>query len=262
MKHPRHLLGAWPRLRAQLADPCRVALFTDFDGTLVRIRRRPGGVRLGAHVRRLLAELSRAGALVGVVSGRRLEDVRGRVGLRGIWYAGAHGFFLRDPANRRFTLLKLAERLLVSRAQRWLARQLRGVPGIALEPKGATVALHYRGASRRCVELARVAIAQFLRKTKGLHLMSGKKVLELVPAREVDKWAAIQFVFAREKRRRPDTIQTVIYLGDDTTDERVFEKMRGISVAVGKRQNTSARYFLRSPAEVRQFLEKLRTQPR
>lgn len=257
MKHPRHLLGAWPRLRRRFADPRRVALFADFDGTLVRIRRRPGGIRLGLRVQRLLAALSRAGALLGVVSGRRLEDVRARVGLRGIWYAGAHGFFLCDPANRRFGLLNPKERMMVSRAHRWLERQLRGVPGIALEPKVATVAVHYRGAPRRSVELARGIIARLLRKAPGLHLMKGKKVLELVPARDVDKWAALQFMLRREKRQRPAAAQTIVYLGDDITDERVFAKLRGITVAVGKRHKTSARYFLRSPAEVRQFLERL-----
>jgi trehalose-phosphatase len=87
--------------------------------------------------------------------------------------------------------------------------------------------------------------------------MKGKKVLELVPARDVDKWAALQFMLRREKRQRPAAAQTIVYLGDDATDERVFARLRGITVAVGKRHKTSARYFLRSPAEVRQFLERL-----
>lgn len=254
MMGPRHLFDAWPALRRVLGEPHRVALFTDLDGTLVRIGRRPGSVRLARPVRGLLARLASAGAVVGVISGRRLADVRARVDVRGIWYAGVHGHFLRDPANRRFTLLNQRNRALIRCAGRHLSRHLRGVPGIAVEAKGATVAVHYRGASREIVARARGALARCQQKVPGLRLMEGKKVWELFPHCEVDKWAAIQFILRRERRKRPSAGRTVIYLGDDTTDERVFRKMRGISVAVGKRHKTAARFFLRSPAEVRQFL--------
>jgi len=254
MTRPRHLFDAWPTLRRELADPRRVALFTDFDGTLVRIRRRPSGVRLAPPVRALLARLACTGAVVGVISGRRLSDVRRRVGVRSIWYVGVHGFFLRDPANRRFALLNPTEQALLRRAQRRLSHLLRGIPGIGVEPKGATVAVHYRGASRQSVERARALLARCREEIPSLHLMAGKKVWELFPERAVDKWAAIQFILKRERKKRPSAGHTVIYLGDDTTDERVFRKMRGISVAVGKRHKTAARFFLRSPAEVRQFL--------
>jgi trehalose-phosphatase len=126
-----------------------------------------------------------------------------------------------------------------------------------VEPKGATVAVHYRGASRRNVVRAREALTQCREEIPGLHLMKGKKVWELLPKREVDKWAAIQFILKRERRKRRSAGRTLVYLGDDTTDERVFRKMPGISVAVGKRHKTAARFFLRSPAEVRQFLRRV-----
>jgi alpha,alpha-trehalase len=256
---PRHLLDAWPVLRRAFVDPCRVALFTDFDGTLVRIQRRPGGVRLSRSLRRLLGSLARAGAVVGVISGRRLADARARVGVRGIWYAGVHGYFLQNPANRGFALLNPTTQALIRSAGRKLVRRLRGTPGIVVEEKGATVAVHYRGASRKEIARARAAVARCREAEPGLHWMEGKKVWELFPAHEVDKWAAIQFILRRERKVSPSAGRTLVYLGDDTTDERVFRRMRGISVAVGKRHRTAARFFLRSPAEVRQFLERVET---
>lgn len=257
MTGPRHLLDAWPVLRREFADPRRVALFSDFDGTLVRIQRRPRGVRLSRSLRRLLRRFAHAGAVVGVISGRRLADARTRVGVRGIWYAGVHGCFLQNPANRRFALLNPNEQALIRRAGRKLLRQLRGISGIAVEAKGATVAVHYRGASRERVAQARGVVARCREEMPGLHLMEGKKVWELLPEREVDKWTAIQFILRRERKKCASAGRPLVYLGDDTTDERVFRRMRGISVAVGRRHRTAARFFLRSPAEVRQFLERV-----
>jgi len=254
MRTPRYLFSVWPQIRPQLARARHVALFTDFDGTLVRIVRQPGGARLSARVRRALTEISRAGAVVGVLSGRRLEDVRSRVFLRGIWYAGAHGFFLQDPANRKIARLAAADRHRIARVQRVLERRLRSVPGIVVEPKDATVAIHYRGASRRSRELAAAVLQRVLERDPSLHLMSGKKIWEVFPHAETDKWAAVRFILARERKHNPAAGRLLLYLGDDTTDERVFEKMSGISVVVGRKRHTAARYFLRSPAEVRQFL--------
>lgn len=52
----------------------------------------------------LLNAIARSRTPVGVVSGRSLEDVRSRVGFMRIWYVGAHGYFLQDPANRTVCL--------------------------------------------------------------------------------------------------------------------------------------------------------------
>ena len=94
--------------------------------------------------------------------------------------------------------------------------------------------------------------------TNGLRILSGKKVWEFVPGpghKVADKWAAIQLIL-RQKGVRASDHACVAYLGDDATDEQVFERLRGITVAVGKRRRTAARYYLQSPAEVREFLER------
>lgn len=254
MKAPRHLWTAWPRLRRELRQARRVALFTDFDGTLVPIRRHPGGVRLNARVRRALSAAVQGGTLVGVVSGRPVGDVAARVGLRAIWYVGAHGFFVRQPSGRAHTLLTAEERLRMARARRLLTVGLRNLPGIGVEFKRATVAVHYRGASPRVKQSAWQAVRAVLAQDRRLYLQHGKKVWELLPNARADKWAAMRFILAKQSGKRRGR-WAVVYLGDDTTDERVFQQMHGISVVVGRRRRTAARFFLRSPGEVRQFLE-------
>src|SRR3954470_12696710 len=68
----RHLFDAWPDVARRLASADRLALFTDFDGTLPAIRRHASSVRLSIAVRARLAALARRGHLIGVISGRGL----------------------------------------------------------------------------------------------------------------------------------------------------------------------------------------------
>lgn len=252
---PQHLLSVWEAVARRLRRAGQIALFTDFDGTLVPIRRSPGEVHLSPAVRQLLAEIAHKGITVGVVSGRRVADVRARVGLSGIWYIGVHGYGICHPDNRTEMFLRLDQRAQIKQVTRQFVRQLQGVPGLFLDNKGATVALHYRRASSRSQNLAWTTIQSILAKHSNLHLLAGKKVWELLPDSHTSKWTAMQFVL-RSERGRHKGRSLVIYLGDDSTDERVFEKMKGVSVAVGKRRQTAARFYLRSPAEVRRFLQK------
>jgi trehalose 6-phosphate phosphatase len=190
-----------------------------------------------------------------VVSGRRLEDVESLAGLAGIWYAGVHGYFLRSPQGKKYSLQPSGRSKEMAQLARHLQRALRGLKGVDVEPKGATVAVHYRRAGRTAAKRARAIV---MRKVgDNFALLHGKKVWEFVPAgrgRAVNKWTGIEFILRRTGFRRLEHA-AVIYLGDDATDEHVFRNLRGITVAVGKRKRTAARYYLRSTAEVRRFLQ-------
>lgn len=144
----------------------------------------------------------------------------------------------------------------MAQVKRTLERVLRSVPGIWIEDKRATIAVHYREAARSSVAFASAHIRRALDEFRGLHLLEGKKVWEVLPGRGMDKAAAVRLILRREKLRRPRARCLVFYLGDDTTDERVFEKLQGISIVVGRRGRTAARYFLRSPREVAQFVNR------
>ncbi len=255
MNAARHLLRAWPELRRRLRRAKRRALFTDYDGTLAPIRRRPELARLSPRMRKALRAAAQASNVAGVVRGRRLEDVQSLVGLDGIWYTGVHGYFLRSPQGKKYSLQESGRGKETARLARRLQRALRGLKGVDVEPKGATVAVHYRRAARGVAARARAIVHSQVRS--GFALLQGKKVWEFVPAgrgREVNKWTGIEFILRRSGFRRRDHA-AVVYLGDDGTDEHVFRNLQGITVAVGKRQRTAARYYLRSTAEVRRFLQ-------
>jgi trehalose-phosphatase len=255
MKSPRHLLASWNEIERRIRRAASLALFTDFDGTLVRIRPDPAGVRLSPAVARLLTRIARRGAVVGIASGRSAGDLRKRAHLANAWQIAAHGFFLRAPRNRSFCLLTPAERRRMSRTASSIRPRLRAVPGIWLEWKRATIAVHYRRAAPAGRRNAWRAVSDALRSEPSFRLLRGKKVWEILPNERVDKWTAIRFALDREERRRSARRWLVFYLGDDATDERFFRRMHGVSVVVGRSRRTAAQYFLRSPAEVRRFLE-------
>jgi trehalose-phosphatase len=255
MKSPQHLLEAWAEVERRIRRAGRLILFLDFDGTLVPIARTPGRVRLAPPVRRLLAHLAKKGVLVGIASGRRLADVQARAGVRLISYIGSHGFSYARPGRGPRILLEPKQLAVMAEVRRALEKKLRGLPGIQLEPKEGAITLHYRTASKRTAAAAEAAIREVLAARPTLHLLSGKKVWELLPERRTSKWTAIQRILGQEPRTGS---RLLFYLGDDSTDERVFERMTGISVAVGKRRTKAARFYLRSPREVLLFLERLR----
>ena len=248
------LAADWPHHARRQTRADRVAVLTDFDGTLAPIQDHPDNVRLSDRVRRALDQLRDRGHVVGIVSGRRIDDLRRRVGLSGLWYAGNHGFFMRSPRGTSLTLLHENEHSDVSRLARALARSLRSVPGVRLEVKPASVAVHYRGAppaSHRAATRAAYRVAQ----AAGVRLLAGKCVWELLPRAPVDKAVAVRTILDLE-RRRPGRNLAAVFIGDDMTDEPVFSLPLTLPVCVGRRQ-TAARYRLRSPADVVRLLERI-----
>jgi len=259
---PKRLFDCWGEITGQIRRAQRVALFTDFDGTLTRIRRDPEAVDLSPRVRESLVELAKSGMIVGVVSGRKVADVRRHVQVKGIWYAGAHGMFLRDPQNQSHSLARPEHKARIRAAVRVLEKNIRGARGLRIEKKIATVALHYRGAPPSSQLIARDAVARAMERDPNLCLLASKKVWGLLPDVTSDKWGAIKFIMEREQRSNSGGRWLLIFIGDDATDERVFMRMKGISIAVGKKSKTAARYWLRSPGDVHKFLDRLNAMSR
>ena len=251
---PRRLLDPREaaRLRVWLLRARRVFFLCDFDGTLTRLRREPDAVRLGTGMRSVLESWRDAGAVVGVVSGRELADVETRAGISGIWYAGGHGYDLRGPRGRVISFATARDEKRAKRVANWLAGRLRGIRGIRIEAKRASVSVHYRQASPAAARRAEQLVREALAREPKLRLMHGKRVWELLPAKRVDKSTAVRRLLKEELSRNGDF---VAYLGDDATDETVFRQMRrGITVSVGGSEKTAARYRADTIGEVRKFL--------
>jgi alpha,alpha-trehalase len=230
----------------------RLALFLDYDGTLTPIVERPEDAALAAETREVLRRLA-ARHPVAIVSGRDLEDVRARVGIEGISYAGCHGLEIAGPLASRVHGAAAAAAPQLGAAADMVAHDTRGIPGVQLERKRFTLAVHYRRAREADVPAVREAVERAQARHPALRVTEGKKVFELQPDVDWDKGRAVLWLI--ETLRLQDALP--VYIGDDVTDEDAFRALaaRGVGIAVQETaQPTAANYTLRDPGEVRALL--------
>lgn len=229
------------------------ALFLDLDGTLLDFADRPEAVALRAET---LEALSRLQALLGgalaIVSGRPLAEIDALCPLPGLAAAGLHGVQLRRTDGR---LGGDPPAAVPAAARAHAQERLAAIEGGYLEDKGAALALHYRGAPRAAETIA--AIADELQRMTGsaFTVQHGNHVVELRP-RGRDKGGALAELMAMP----PFAGRQPWMLGDDLTDEHAFDEVNargGVSVVVGPRRPTMARFALRDPPMVRHWLARV-----
>jgi trehalose-phosphatase len=256
---PEPIADQLDRLADKIRSAAQVMMFTDFDGTLVPIKDRPAECFLDPAVGRTLSALAGHGRVsVGVVSGRELEDLRARVGVDGIIYAGNHGLEIEGPGfafrePNAVSMIKALHGLVEN-----IAPELAGFPGAWVQDKGLSASVHYRQVDPadvpRLFELVRHLATPSINAHEVV-LRSGKKVMEIRPAVDWDKGKAVGWLV---NRMSLCTNPLLIYLGDDNTDEDVFAAWPGgITVCVGEKRNTLANYSVRDPNEVHVFLCRL-----
>ena len=246
----RYLFDHWPEIAEQLQSADSVALFLDFDGTLARVRAHPDEAGLNNATRRAITRLARNPRVrICVISGRKADDVRIRTSVPGIRYLGLHGWDGdgRGPLNPE-------TRRALERARQKVTKQVAPIHGVWVEDKGSVFAVHYRGAANGDVGTARDALlATMAPLSTDFRIVANKYAWEVLPRTIGDKGTAVH----RELKLfgRPDV---PFYIGDDATDEPAFAALPdGVTIRVGRRTLTRAKYQLRDPAEVRSFLEKL-----
>ena len=232
----------------------RLAVFLDYDGTLTPIVSRPEDAWLSDSMRQTLRSLA-ARVPVAILSGRDLDDVRGRVHVDCIIYAGSHGFDIAGAGGLRRELGG-AYLPVLEAAEMELREALDEIPGSQLERKHFSVAAHYRNVNENDAFRVAVAVDEVAARHRKLRRIEGKKVYELLPDIGWNKGKAALWLLETLGLERGNTLP--IYIGDDRTDEdafRAFEK-RGIAILVSEQpQVTAASYWLQNPEEVERFLQ-------
>ena len=185
------------------SDPERAGIFLDVDGTLAPIVERAEDARVPDATRAALRSLAPRYGCVACVTGRSSEDARRVVGVDEVEYVGAHGADLL-PSDQ------LAE---------WAPRVRDFVEGqelgeLRVEPKGAIVALHWRGVPQAEDAARRIADEA---ESAGFATHWGRMVLEIRPPIPFDKGRVVS-----ELMRRHD-LSIALYAGDDRTDLDAFE---------------------------------------
>ena len=236
-----------PALRL-LDQEAPVALFLDFDGTLVEIAGTPDSIVVPERLGDSLFGLSdRLGGRFALVSGRAIPDLERHIGSLRVARAGSHGI-ARELADGS-VLGALAE-ALPSEAGAAL-RKFAKARGFLLEEKPHGAALHYR--ADPTLKEPGIAFAEELAREHALELKRGKGPIELVRP-GVSKAGAVHAFM----QVAPFKGAVPVFVGDDITDEDGFAaaaELGGFGILVGDRRPTGARYGLADPVAVHDWLE-------
>lgn len=223
-----------PSMTAVLTDnfafPAQLALFLDFDGTLVGFKNDPDTVHLTQEQTQVLLQLneSLSGALA-VISGRDLRDLVKRIPDM-FWRIGNHGLYSLAPGDMPadefgafpFELLTV------------LAQNLTRYEGVWIEEKGPMIAIHHRAIPRAgldIVKLAKSRVAAHQAPASDLIVQRGHNVVEIKPA-NANKGKSINALMAQ----LPFSGRTPVMIGDDNTDEDGFlavQNMGGFGIKLG-----------------------------
>ncbi|MDH4131289.1 MAG: trehalose-phosphatase [Gemmatimonadota bacterium] len=226
------------------------ALFLDLDGTLVELAEAPRAVRVEADLLALLKSLREVlDGAVALVSGRSLSDLDRMLGISQWPAAGQHGLEIRRATGQVTTRPVPSATWGTVRESLWLLA--RRHPGLLLEEKGLSLALHYRQAPRLASHIHRVVRQVVDRAGDGLRVIPGRRVIEVTPA-GASKGEAVDSLMATA----PFLGRLPVFVGDDVTDEEAFSTVRrhrGVSVKVGPGP-TAASHRLPDVAAVRRWL--------
>jgi trehalose 6-phosphate phosphatase len=227
------------------------ALFLDFDGTLVELAETPDAIRVSPELPQLLARLGeRLQGRLAIVSGRAIRDLERYLSCRGLAVSGSHGLELRLTDG---SFVPLAAPRGLDHARERIGRFAGSVPGLLVEEKPFSIAIHYRRAPDREPQVR--AFMDGLAAATGLVVQQGKMVTELRPA-GADKGDAVRAFMAEP----PFAGARPLFVGDDLTDEDAFRaaaELGGGGVLVGTSRATAASWRLDDVAAVAGWLSRL-----
>lgn len=276
-KRPRPVWASWEKIEAPVStkgpliiNPSyfknaksvfdgsrKIAFFFDYDGTLTPIVSRPELAILGDDMKKVLMSLSEK-HLVSIVSGRMREDVQSMVGIKGINYVGSHGFDILMPGRSLVEPRAQAAIPVISNIVKYIKAELDGVSGVIIEDKKFSTAIHYRLVEEADLPKVKGVVQTALSSSDSLRCMEGKKVFEIMPDIDWDKGKAIKWVVETLGISWSD--HSVVYIGDDVTDEYAFRsvRVRGTGILVSDEDRpSSADFILESCDDVRRLIEKV-----
>ncbi len=237
-----------------------IVLFLDFDGTLSQIVDHPEDATISDDMKKVLKQCA-SQFTTAIVSGRDMDDVKKRVGINEVIYAGSHGFRISGPGGLAMEQEKMEKLLPVLDRieEKLLSGFSDGPTGVQVERKRYAIAVHYRNADEGSVEEIKNLTGGLLEEFSGIKTGEGKKIIEIRPDVDWHKGRAVQWILDSLNLWENTEILPV-YIGDDVTDEDAFRTLyhKGIGILVGTHgRPTAARYKLRNVDEVKILLQKL-----
>lgn len=264
-----HAEDAFEQVRDRL-EPGRTVVFLDFDGTLSPIVDDPAEARPVAGARPAVERLAER-CPVAVISGRDLDDVRQRLGVEGVWYAGSHGFDVGGPDGESKVEESAEEALpALDDAEQEVRRRLADIAGATVERKRFSLAVHYRQVDDGRVDDVVDAVEELADRHDRLRATRGRRVVELRPDLDWDKGRALQWLLTRlatggesERDVVGDGSWVAVYAGDDLTDEDALDVVHdgGVGIVVRSDEHgdrrSRAHVAVDSPEQLVELLRRL-----
>jgi trehalose 6-phosphate phosphatase len=237
-------------MRETLTPATNYALFLDFDGTLVDIVERPEAVVVDPALPDILLRLcARLDGALAVISGRPIAFLDQHLGEGRFDMAGLHG--LEHRIAGRLFLCNPKDHPLLRRTVGRLKDIVAQKPGVLIEDKGCSVAIHWRLAPQERDFALATAHAAVEALGADYRVQHGKAVAEILPSAAGKGKVIERFLqHAAYHGRRP------VFVGDDLTDENGFKAVRahgGLAVRIGPGE-TIAQARLGTPADLRHSL--------
>ena len=257
----KHLFSKWDELKEDLINR-HIYIFMDYDGTLTPIVKYPDRAVISEDMRNLLRDLSnKPRCNIGIITGRALKDIKRKIGLEGVIYAGNHGLEIEGPKIKFESRVSPRTVSIIRNLKEELTEKLSKIKGIFVEDKNVTLSVHYRSATRTgylsAKKIIKEVIQPFLARKK-IEVSYGKKVIEIKPQVKWNKGRAVKWLLAKEAIVGGQPIMPV-YLGDDATDEDAFGilKNKGLTIYIGNPKDSQAKYYLKDTREVFRFLKNI-----
>jgi trehalose 6-phosphate phosphatase len=241
-----------PHLLAPLLT--RTAILLDIDGTLLDLMPTPREVWVPPGLSKTLnGLLEKTSGAMALVSGRSLNDIDLIFAPEQFPAVGGHGAEMRLSADSEAVAVHAPP--LDKELKRRLATIAKLSPGILLEDKGYSLALHYRLAPH--AEKAIYEAVSLIRAdlpNAPIEVLPGKCVCEIKHS-GFTKATGVRELMTHEpfRGRKP------LFIGDDVTDESVFAILPdfdGVGFSVGHLVRGGAGHF-DAPSDVRDFLARL-----
>jgi len=234
----------------------KAVFFFDYDGTLTPIVERPALAKISPEMKEIVKQLSLQYKCA-IVSGRGVKNIQALVDIPGIFYVGDHGLEIIGPGTSMLHPKAKKFLPLIQNISKIVDKSLSHIPGVIVEKKKMSVAIHYRQVLKKDLTSLKLPLNKVLKENReNIRVLKGKKVIEFLPNIEWNKGKAVLWIL--------NTLGVdwsegkIFYLGDDTTDEDAFRILRtrgtGILIA-NKAQKSAADFRLSSPEEVQYWLK-------
>lgn len=230
----------------------------DFDGTLSPLVAERTAAELDPACRDMLRRLPAVrGFYCAVLSSRQLSDVERRVDVPGIFLGGGSGLEWKLPDGRRrvpgadrMDAVRKIRKTLIPEIMEWGR-----LPGVEVEDKQWSVAIHIRQATRQTQEELAARLGHW-RESRNIRSFRGPAVLEVQLLPEVDKAFGVR-AFCDLVDCTPETVR-LVYGGDDENDAVAMQLVRaagGAVITVGKKAILPGSEVVASPIELAKRIE-------